>query len=190
MPRLRRNDELGPADVRTFLANLWEMPAGPVQCVCGTFLLRTVDCHQTACSCGFKCCFACGLAGFGHAALEGHYDLPGIAGTLPCAMFPAEYRVRSGGVELGTPYPCLPADSAFYAVPNSSMACHGHRGTDCRHPDHRSWISLYDANRRAAQAEGFVRHLKGTPLYAAAARYLAKQPWYAAYGTPVAAAAV
>jgi hypothetical protein len=185
MRRLFRNHEITPDMATHFIRTLWDMAAGPVECVCGTWLLRTVDCHETKCACGFSVCFACGYAGYdpgGTRPLDGHFDDPVVAGTEPCAMFPTEYRVWSGGVDMHLPCPCRPSDGEFLRS-HRGQACHGH-GNDCKHPEHRKWISLYDANRRAVQAQRFVQFLKGTPAHAAASRELAAQPWYAAYGKP------
>jgi hypothetical protein len=185
MRRLFRNHEITPDMATHFIRTLWDMAAGPVECVCGTWLLRTVDCHETKCACGFSVCFACGYAGYdpgGTQPLDGHFDDPGVNGVEPCAMFPTEYRVWSGGVDMHLPCPCRPSDGEFLR-PHLGQTCHGH-SNDCKHPEHRKWISLYDANRRTVQAQRFVQFLKGTPAHAAASRELAVQPWYAAYGKP------
>ncbi len=118
--------------------------------------------------------------------LAKHFDENGVDGSAPCPMFAVEFRVHSGGVELAQTYPCHSADGDYFALAAGRKACHGDH-TDCRSPAHRKWLSLYDANRRAAQAEGFVRHLKGTPASAVAARELTRQPWAAAYGRKSAA---
>ena len=188
MRQVARNHEITPELARHFLQTLWDMPAGPVQCVCGTWLLRTVDCHEVTCKCGHVVCYACARAGYDAGRtkpLEGHFDFPGPTGAEPCAMFPIEYRVTVGGLRLDQRCPCRSSDGEFASV-SGTAACHGHR-SDCRRPEHRKWISLYDANRRAAQAQAFVEHLKGTPAYEAAAEELGKQPWFLAYGLPSAA---
>ena len=182
--RLARNNEITPADAVGFIQRLWDMPTGPVECVCGTMVYRTVDCHETACHCGFHVCFACGYAGFDTgvgSTLSHHYY-----GAGACPMFPLEFRVRAKGKHLTERYPCRSFDGMYMATKNGPV-CHGYN-FDCTDPTHRPWLDVYDGNRRAAQGEGFVRHLKGTAAYAAAAKALASQPEMALYGTPATAA--
>jgi hypothetical protein len=171
--RTLRNDEITPAMAVAFIHHLLDEPAAHVECLCGTLLLKTVDCHEVACKCGADVCVACGRAEYRtgtESALVGHYSKFNEDGFAPCPMFERYYSVRFGGARLDMDCPCRSSEGDH---PNSDgPACHGLQH-DCTDPDHRQWRECYNGNRRVMHARRFVAHLMSSSAYqAACAAYL------------------
>ena len=174
--RTRRNDEITPAMAVAFINRLLDEPAAHVECLCGTLLFKTVDCHEVACKCGADVCVACGRAEYRtgtDSALRGHYSKDNADGSAPCLMFAHDYSVRFGGAYLNISCPCHSSEGDH---PTSTQpACHG-LNHDCTDPDHQQWRECYNGNRRVVHARRFLGYLSGSAAYQAACSAYLRHP--------------